>query len=112
MRADPFRQPEEDHPFFTSTQDIMKTLSFTVGLTLLLLTVHPCSAMPVAMDAPVSCCFQFFTGRVPQQHIISIIKTHSSCHRKAFVISAANGREICVSQNLPWAEKAFDQQTL
>ncbi|XP_034734588.1 C-C motif chemokine 4-like [Etheostoma cragini] len=90
----------------------MKTLSCTVGLTLLLLTVYYCSAMPVAMDAPVSCCFKFFTGRVPQQDIISIIKTHSRCRQKAFVISAANGRDICVSQNLPWAEKAFDQQTI
>uniref|UniRef100_A0A8C9Z8Z1 Chemokine interleukin-8-like domain-containing protein n=1 Tax=Sander lucioperca TaxID=283035 RepID=A0A8C9Z8Z1_SANLU len=60
--------------------------------------------------APGSCCFQFFTGRVPQPQITSIIKTHSRCHEKGFVVSTAIGKDICVSQNLGWAQRAFEQQ--
>ncbi|KAL7402722.1 hypothetical protein ABVT39_018933 [Epinephelus coioides] len=88
----------------------MKALINTVGL-LLLLTVY-CTAMPQALEemTPGSCCFQFYTGRVPQQQIISVIKTHASCQEKGFVISTARGDEICVSQNLKWAQKAFNQQ--
>ncbi|KAL7402721.1 hypothetical protein ABVT39_018933 [Epinephelus coioides] len=62
----------------------MKALINTVGL-LLLLTVY-CTAMPQALEemTPGSCCFQFYTGRVPQQQIISVIKTHASCQEKGF----------------------------
>ncbi|XP_074487800.1 C-C motif chemokine 3-like [Sebastes fasciatus] len=89
----------------------MKTLSFTLGL-LLLLTVYYCTAMPQAVNAiaPGSCCFQFFTGQVPQKQIISVVKTHSNCHEKGFVVSTARGKEMCVSQNLDWAQKAFRKQ--
>ncbi|KAF1387370.1 hypothetical protein PFLUV_G00104730 [Perca fluviatilis] len=87
----------------------MKTLSFTGGLLLLLLTIYSCTAMPHAVN-PVSCCVRFFTGRVPQPQIISIIKTDSSCREKAFVVSTAKGMDICVSQNLGWAQRAFNQQ--
>uniref|UniRef100_A0A671Y6A8 Chemokine interleukin-8-like domain-containing protein n=1 Tax=Sparus aurata TaxID=8175 RepID=A0A671Y6A8_SPAAU len=60
--------------------------------------------------SPATCCFKFFTGKIPQSQIISIVKTHSRCHEKGFVVSTARGREICVSQNLDWARKAFEQQ--
>ncbi|XP_031141413.1 C-C motif chemokine 13-like [Sander lucioperca] len=91
---------------------MMKPLSFSRGLVLLLLTVYSCTAMPHALNgiAPGSCCFQFFTGRVPQPQITSIIKTHSRCHEKGFVVSTAIGKDICVSQNLGWAQRAFEQQ--
>ncbi|XP_078114151.1 C-C motif chemokine 18-like [Sander vitreus] len=91
---------------------MMKPLSFTGGLLLLLLTVHSCTAMPHAVNeiAPGSCCFQFFAGRVPQPQITSIIKTHRRCHEKGFVVSTVRGKDICVSQNLGWAQRAFEQQ--
>lgn len=141
------------------------------------------SARGVNEIAPATCCFKFFTGKIPQSQIISIVKTHSRCHEKGFVyvfalllllnfvcrmiltgamttswasfclstimqyniskkhnrenvqsmtltpndifhfsfcccyffpcvcrVSTARGREICVSQNLDWARKAFEQQ--
>ncbi|XP_042352681.1 C-C motif chemokine 24-like [Plectropomus leopardus] len=88
----------------------MKTLICTVGL-LLLLTVY-CTAMPNAFNeiAPGSCCFEFYTGRMPQKQIISIVKTHSSCQEQGFVVTTAKRGEICVSQNLNWAQRAFNQQ--
>ncbi|XP_044047752.1 C-C motif chemokine 3-like [Siniperca chuatsi] len=88
----------------------MKTLSFTVGL--LLLTVYYCTAMPHGVNeiAPGPCCFKFFTGRIPQPQIVYVIKTHNRCQEKGFVISTARGNEICVSQNLNWAQRAFELQ--
>ncbi|XP_059192061.1 C-C motif chemokine 3-like [Centropristis striata] len=89
----------------------MKTLSITVGL-LLLLTVYYCTAIPLAVNeiAPGSCCFQFFTGRIRKENIISVVKTHSSCHEMGFVVSTASGNEVCVSQQQNWAQRAFKQQ--
>ncbi|KAM8751817.1 C-C motif chemokine 4 homolog [Acanthopagrus schlegelii] len=85
---------------------------FTLGI-LLLLTVY-CTAMPHGVNeiAPATCCFKFFTGKIPQSQIISTVKTHSRCHEKGFVVSTARGKEICVSQNLDWARKAFEQQEI
>uniref|UniRef100_A0A3B4FKD9 Chemokine interleukin-8-like domain-containing protein n=1 Tax=Pundamilia nyererei TaxID=303518 RepID=A0A3B4FKD9_9CICH len=53
------------------------------------------------------CCFKFFTRRIPQKKIVSVIKTHSACLEKAFVIGTATGRRICVSQSVTWAQEAF-----
>ncbi|GAA6224633.1 C-C motif chemokine 4-like [Lates japonicus] len=90
----------------------MKTMSFTVGL-LLLLTVDYCTAMPRAVNelSPGSCCFTFFKGRISQEHIISIIKTHSRCQHKGFVVSVAKGK-ICVNQSVGWARGAYNQHRL
>ncbi|XP_040894078.1 C-C motif chemokine 3-like [Toxotes jaculatrix] len=62
--------------------------------------------------AHAQCCFGFFTGRIPARQIISVTKTPSRCHENGFIITDAKGRDICVSQNLPWAQKAFEQQQL
>uniref|UniRef100_A0A3Q4M4U7 Chemokine interleukin-8-like domain-containing protein n=1 Tax=Neolamprologus brichardi TaxID=32507 RepID=A0A3Q4M4U7_NEOBR len=35
--------------------------------------------------SPGQCCLKFFTGRIPQKKIVSVIKTHSACLEKAFV---------------------------
>ncbi|XP_044213119.1 C-C motif chemokine 3-like [Thunnus albacares] len=88
----------------------MKTLSYTLGL-LLLLTVY-CAAIPNAVNeiAPGPCCFKFFPGAIPQQEIVFITKTHSRCHKKGFVVSAANGKEICVKQNVRWANIVYNKQ--
>ncbi|CAK6975135.1 C-C motif chemokine 4-like [Scomber scombrus] len=59
---------------------------------------------------PEPCCFKFFPGAIPRQEIISIVKTDTRCHKKAFVVSAANGKDICVSQNVRWAKAAFNRQ--
>ncbi|XP_033996377.1 C-C motif chemokine 13-like [Trematomus bernacchii] len=81
----------------------------TLILTVLLLAVS-CTAMPRALNAPGPCCFQFFTGTVPKPKIISVIKTHSHCPMQGFIISTAAGKEFCVSQNVVWAQTAFDEQ--
>ncbi|XP_028287465.1 C-C motif chemokine 14-like [Parambassis ranga] len=88
----------------------MKTLSSTLPpLLLLLLIAGSCTAMPHSVNeiAPGSCCFTFFTERIPEKQIISITKTHSRCSRKGFVFYTARGKEICVSQTLSWAKEAF-----
>ncbi|XP_061578510.1 C-C motif chemokine 5-like [Cololabis saira] len=85
----------------------MKHLSVAVGLLLLALY---CTAMPQALNdaSPVLCCFKFFSGRIPEAHIKSILQTHDTCLSKGFVINTPKGR-LCVSQNTKWAKKAFDK---
>uniref|UniRef100_A0AAX7SE75 Chemokine interleukin-8-like domain-containing protein n=1 Tax=Astatotilapia calliptera TaxID=8154 RepID=A0AAX7SE75_ASTCA len=86
----------------------------TVGLLLLLLTVYCCAAGPqgVLEMSPGQCCFKFFTGRIPPKKIVSVIKTHSACLEKAFVIGTAAGMRICVSQSVTWAQEAFKQKQI
>uniref|UniRef100_A0A3P9CDJ4 Chemokine interleukin-8-like domain-containing protein n=1 Tax=Maylandia zebra TaxID=106582 RepID=A0A3P9CDJ4_9CICH len=62
--------------------------------------------------SPGQCCFKFFTGRIPPKKIVSVIKTHSACLEKAFVIGTAAGRRICVSQSVTWAQEAFKQKQI
>uniref|UniRef100_A0A669B2U1 Chemokine interleukin-8-like domain-containing protein n=1 Tax=Oreochromis niloticus TaxID=8128 RepID=A0A669B2U1_ORENI len=62
--------------------------------------------------SPGQCCFKFFTGRIPPKKIVSVIKTHSACLEKAFVIGTAAGKHICVSQSVTWAQEAFKQQQI
>uniref|UniRef100_A0A3Q0RZI1 Chemokine interleukin-8-like domain-containing protein n=1 Tax=Amphilophus citrinellus TaxID=61819 RepID=A0A3Q0RZI1_AMPCI len=84
----------------------MKT---TVGLLLLLLTVYHCAAIPLNESSPGECCFTFFTGRIPAKNVVSVTKTHRGCLEKAFVYVTT---EICVSQSVTWAQKAFNQQQI
>ncbi|XP_077938333.1 C-C motif chemokine 3 [Gasterosteus aculeatus] len=89
----------------------MRTLSCTVGL-LLSVSIYCCIAMPQAVEqmSPVSCCFEYFTGRVPSKQIVSVMETHSSCGAKAFVVTTAKRRKICVGHYVNWAQEAFKQQ--
>ncbi|XP_040895269.1 C-C motif chemokine 4-like [Toxotes jaculatrix] len=89
----------------------MRTLSCTLGL-LLLLSVYCSTATsnPVSATAHGQCCFSFFTGRIPARQIVSVVKTPSRCPENGFIITEAKGRDSCVGQNLPWAQKAFEQQ--
>uniref|UniRef100_A0A3B4TCL2 Chemokine interleukin-8-like domain-containing protein n=1 Tax=Seriola dumerili TaxID=41447 RepID=A0A3B4TCL2_SERDU len=85
----------------------MRTLSFTVGL-LLLLTVHHCTAMPRGLNemSPGSCCFKLFPRRIPKAHIISIIKTHNRCSKKAYVTCVlVPGVLVCSQPSVKWARR-------
>ncbi|XP_030588137.1 C-C motif chemokine 4-like [Archocentrus centrarchus] len=86
----------------------MKTLSITAGLLLVLLAVHCCDASPHAVRAvrPDLCCFKFFEKRIPQPHVLSIIRTHSKCSIPAFVIKTPRG-PYCVRQTAVWAMREF-----
>ncbi|CAI5668064.1 unnamed protein product [Oreochromis niloticus] len=85
----------------------------TVGLLLLLLTVYYCAAAPQQLRemSPGKCCFKYFTGRIQPKNIVSVIKTHSACPNKAFLIGIGAGRHICVSQSVTWAQEAFASMT-
>nr|XP_040024275.1 C-C motif chemokine 3-like [Gasterosteus aculeatus aculeatus] len=91
----------------------MRTLSCTVGL-LLSVSIYCCIAMPQAVEqmSPVSCCFTFFTGRVPDKQIVSVNETHRSCGVKAFVVTTAIGKQFCVGHYVNWAQKAFKKQNV
>uniref|UniRef100_A0AAQ4PUZ9 Chemokine interleukin-8-like domain-containing protein n=1 Tax=Gasterosteus aculeatus aculeatus TaxID=481459 RepID=A0AAQ4PUZ9_GASAC len=66
----------------------------------------------VKQMSPVSCCFEFFTGRVPSKQIVSVMETHSSCGAKAFVVTTAKRRKICVGHYVNWAQEAFKKQNV
>ncbi|XP_026220363.1 C-C motif chemokine 4-like [Anabas testudineus] len=82
----------------------MKTLSFTVGL-LLLITLYYCAATL----STGSCCYKLFPKKIPKAAIMSITKTPRRCLEKAFVFNTPRGK-VCVSQTLDWAKKAYEQQ--
>uniref|UniRef100_A0AAQ4QTJ6 Chemokine interleukin-8-like domain-containing protein n=1 Tax=Gasterosteus aculeatus aculeatus TaxID=481459 RepID=A0AAQ4QTJ6_GASAC len=70
------------------------------------------STQAVEQMSPVSCCFTFFTGRVPDKQIVSVNETHRSCGVKAFVVTTAIGKQFCVGHYVNWAQKAFKKQNV
>ncbi|XP_017289703.2 C-C motif chemokine 3 [Kryptolebias marmoratus] len=88
----------------------MKTLGVMVGTLLLLFMAYSTTAMPHGPNdmTPGTCCFKFFPKRIPEAHILSIVKTHGSCSKKGFVINTPKGK-YCVSQTEKWANKAFNE---
>uniref|UniRef100_UPI0037E7571F LOW QUALITY PROTEIN: C-C motif chemokine 22-like n=1 Tax=Semicossyphus pulcher TaxID=241346 RepID=UPI0037E7571F len=94
------------HPF---ADTIMKTLCFSLGL---LLIVCCCDgAIPNALRniTPRNCCFNFYKGSLPLNVVSDIIKTHSSCQYKAFIVRTIRGNKICYSQTFPWAKNVFNK---
>uniref|UniRef100_A0A3Q0RRM0 Chemokine interleukin-8-like domain-containing protein n=1 Tax=Amphilophus citrinellus TaxID=61819 RepID=A0A3Q0RRM0_AMPCI len=95
------------------------SLSYFHSLCFILLALFPvyfhkysASGLLMSETSPGECCFNFFTGRIPAKKIVSVTKTHSGCLEKAFVITTAAGRRVCVSQSATWAQEAFDQHTV
>ncbi|XP_026220362.1 uncharacterized protein LOC113165212 isoform X2 [Anabas testudineus] len=87
----------------------MKTLCFT--LVLLLFTVYCCDAGPPGLLStdPVSCCFDFFTLRIPKKFIHNITKTHSSCLTKGFIVLTERGRKICYRHDFKWNLNPYNE---
>ncbi|XP_017554309.1 C-C motif chemokine 14-like [Pygocentrus nattereri] len=54
--------------------------------------------MTISSDAtnflghPDICCFSFVTFKIPDKEILEVVKTHSSCPRKGYVITTPRGR--------------------
>nr|XP_054588685.1 C-C motif chemokine 3-like [Nothobranchius furzeri] len=92
----------------------MKVLGVTMGILLLLVVVSSTAAMHSSSSAHGpndlslgTCCFKFFTQRIPEAHILAIVKTRSNYVKKGFVLMTPRGK-FCMSQNEKWAEKAFN----
>ncbi|XP_047452705.1 C-C motif chemokine 3-like [Mugil cephalus] len=88
-----------------------KSLSFIVGLMLLLFTVQRCSSITVAMGQipPERCCFEFLKGEIPRRAIASISTTDSRCPEPAFLIKTVKNKEFCVRQSSTWAQKVYEE---
>ncbi|XP_047452706.1 C-C motif chemokine 3-like [Mugil cephalus] len=88
-----------------------KSLSFIVGLMLLLFTVQRCSSNPVALSQipPKQCCFEFLSGAIPRRNIASISTTDSRCSEPALVITTVKNKEFCVRQSSTWAQKVYEE---
>ncbi|XP_061578511.1 C-C motif chemokine 3-like [Cololabis saira] len=88
----------------------MKAVCFTLGL--LLFSVCCCSALRQAVDlsaTPGRCCFHYRTNSLPLKFVSDIIKTHSSCVMKGFIVQTVKGRQICYSGTSQWALTVYDQ---
>ncbi|XP_047452703.1 C-C motif chemokine 3-like [Mugil cephalus] len=88
-----------------------KSLSFTVGLMLLLFTVQRCSSITFAVGQipPERCCFEFLPGAIPRRNIASIRTTDSRCSEPAFVITSKKNKEFCVRRSSTWAQKRYEE---
>ncbi|XP_047452707.1 C-C motif chemokine 4-like [Mugil cephalus] len=87
-----------------------KTLSFIVGLMLLLFTVQRCSSdLAVGQTPSDRCCFAFLPGPIPRRNIASIRATDIRCSEPAFVITTNKNKEFCVRQSSTWAQKLYEE---
>ncbi|KAI3371722.1 hypothetical protein L3Q82_024293, partial [Scortum barcoo] len=59
--------------------------------------------------SPRLCCFKFSPGGIPGSRITNIVKTHSRCPDKGFVVTTVKGIKICVRQSQDWAQEAFEK---
>ncbi|CAJ1057019.1 C-C motif chemokine 4-like [Xyrichtys novacula] len=84
----------------------MKTLCFTLGLLLLIACSFAAIPEAVLSTAPGQCCFKFSDRNIPKRLVMSIIKTHSSCENKAFIVQI-EGKQICFKQTSKWANHVY-----
>ncbi|KAF7707728.1 C-C motif chemokine 14-like [Silurus meridionalis] len=48
---------------------------------------------------PVSCCFKFFSGKIPPQHILNMKQTDRQCAQQGFIVSTPKFSRLCVREN-------------
>uniref|UniRef100_A0A3Q0S0K4 Chemokine interleukin-8-like domain-containing protein n=1 Tax=Amphilophus citrinellus TaxID=61819 RepID=A0A3Q0S0K4_AMPCI len=61
-------------------------VTFIVTVLLCFALCFPLPAHAVRAVRPDLCCFKFFEKRIPQPHVLSIIRTHSKCSIPAFFL--------------------------
>ncbi|KAK3536031.1 hypothetical protein QTP70_025518 [Hemibagrus guttatus] len=45
-----------------------------------------------------SCCFSFFTGKIPPKTILNVKKTGSNCSHKGFIVTTPEYPGLCVHE--------------
>ncbi|MCJ8734495.1 hypothetical protein PDJAM_G00235960 [Pangasius djambal] len=48
---------------------------------------------------PVSCCFKFFTGKIPPQNVQQVKKTDSHCAEQGFIVTTPKFPSLCVQED-------------
>nr|ABA54969.1 CC chemokine SCYA122 [Ictalurus punctatus] len=48
---------------------------------------------------PVSCCFDFFTGKIPRPNILNVKKTDAQCEQQGFIVTTPKFPNLCVREN-------------
>ncbi|MCI4380391.1 hypothetical protein PGIGA_G00239370 [Pangasianodon gigas] len=48
---------------------------------------------------PVSCCFNFFSGKIPPQNIQLVKKTDSHCAQQGFIVTTPKFPSLCVRED-------------
>uniref|UniRef100_A0A3B5Q6W0 Chemokine interleukin-8-like domain-containing protein n=1 Tax=Xiphophorus maculatus TaxID=8083 RepID=A0A3B5Q6W0_XIPMA len=79
----------------------MKTLCLSVGMILIIALQYN--------TGPVTCCDQFSNMNVPGKMIVDIIKTHSSCMKRGYIVETVKGRLFCFRQSTTWVEEAYNR---
>ncbi|XP_053091200.1 C-C motif chemokine 14-like [Pangasianodon hypophthalmus] len=52
-------------------------------------------AMPLSLNQPASCCFNFFNGKIPSDKILEVQKTDSRCSQQGFVVTTPRFSKLC-----------------
>ncbi|KAM9470684.1 eotaxin-like [Clarias gariepinus] len=72
----------------------MKTSRVFLVLGFVLIVAFCSDAGPPTL--PVSCCFNFFTGKIPPQNIQAVKPTDTQCPQKGFIVSTLKVLSLCV----------------
>ncbi|XP_053487632.1 C-C motif chemokine 14-like [Ictalurus furcatus] len=54
-------------------------------------------AIPLSLD-PVSCCFTFFTGKIPPDKILEVKRTDSRCSQQGFIVTTPRFPSLCAQE--------------
>ncbi|XP_060783085.1 C-C motif chemokine 17-like [Neoarius graeffei] len=49
-------------------------------------------------QCPKECCFEFFTGKIPPQDILKVIKTDSRCPQQGFIVTTPKRSSLCAHE--------------
>ncbi|KAJ8343892.1 hypothetical protein SKAU_G00312210 [Synaphobranchus kaupii] len=84
----------------------MMKLCACLALVLYVLVQHHADAAPLAIASPKDCCFNFYTGDIPSDRIVSVLQIHSGCANPGFIVKTKKGISICMGPDFQLKPKA------
>ncbi|XP_029010735.1 monocyte chemotactic protein 1B-like [Betta splendens] len=74
-----------------------------VVVALMLAAITLCEGLRGA--GPKKCCFRFNEKQVPEEKVVSYVKTSQRCSKQAVLLNTKAGHQLCVRPSAAWVKE-------